>query len=129
MIGISQIAAGANLATFSIYGTALLFGPAKLMKEVIKSESPMWKFAELPYAIAQYLGAVYMSQALRMVRALTTATLLKSDLLGVCIIQLFLCLTSLARLAGGANRNAVTYSLPVGQGFMAALSYLGYAAA
>ena len=92
MLSLPQVAAGANLAAFSFYGGALLLKPATLMKEVMKSEEPAWKFADIPYALAQYLGAVYLSQALRMVRALTTAAMLRTDLMGVGIIQLFLCL-------------------------------------
>jgi hypothetical protein len=127
-LSISHVAAGANLATFGVYGAALVLKPAALMKDVMKSDT-QWTLGDVPYVIAQYLGAVYLSQALRMVRALTVAAMLKSDLMGVCIIQLFLCATSLARLAAGVDRNAVTLTLPAGQGFMAALSWVGYASA
>lgn len=92
MISLPQVAAGANLATFAVYGGALLLKPGTLMKEVMKSDEPAWKFADIPYALAQYLGAIYLSQALRMFRALTTAAMLRTDLMGVGIIQLFLCL-------------------------------------
>ena len=34
MLSLPQIAAGANLATFGLYGTALLLKPGKLMKDV-----------------------------------------------------------------------------------------------
>ena len=64
-----------------------------------------------------------------MVRALTAAAFLREHLLGVGVIQLFLCVTSLARLALGIERNAVTLTLPVGQGLMAALSFAGMATA
>ena len=128
-VGIAQVAAGANLASFSIYGAALLFKPATLMKEVMKSDVSAWRFTDETYAIAQYLGAVYIAQALRMVRALSAAAFLKEHLMGVGVVQLFLCVTSLARLLKGLDRNAVTLSLPVGQGFMAALSFVGYASA
>ena len=92
MISLPQVAAGANLATFAVYGGALLLKPGTLMKEVMKSDEPAWKFADIPYALAQYLGAIYLSQALRMFRALTTAAMLRTDLMGVGVIQLFLCL-------------------------------------
>jgi hypothetical protein len=125
MLGLAQVAAGANLITFAAYGSALLFRPDILMKEVMRSGAPAWNFGGIPYAIAQYLGAVYLSQALRMVRALTVRAFLREHLGGVGILQLFLCLTSLARLAGGIDRNAVTLTLPLGQGLMAGLAFAG----
>ena len=128
MLSLAQVAAGANLATFTMYGSALVLSPSSLMKNVMKSDdSAVWSLASIPCAIAQYLGAVYLSQALRMARALTTAAMLKTDLLGVGIIQLFLCVTSLGRLLAGIEKNPVTLSLPVGQGIMAALSLVGAA--
>ncbi len=125
MLSIPQIAAGANLASFGIYGAALLLKPSFIMRDVMRDDQPAWEFSSVPYAIAQYLGAVYLSQAGRMVRALRSAAMLKSDLLGIGIIQLFLCLTSLGRLIGGLERNSVSMSLPVGQGFMSALAFYG----
>ena len=126
-LSLAKTAALANLATFGIYGTALLLKPVNLMKDVMKSDAATeLKFAEFPYAVAQYLGAVYLSQAFRCVRALMVAATMKEALLGVGIVQLFLCVTSLARLAQGLDRNSVTLTLPMGQGFMAALSFLGY---
>ena len=126
-MSLAKIAAGANLFFFGGYGAALLFTPAALMREVMKSGVPYAKLNDIPYAIAQYLGAVYLSQALRMVRALTTAATMRYDLLGVGTIQLFLCLTSLGRLLAGIDKNAVTLTLPLGQGAMAALAFAGAA--
>lgn len=126
MLALPQIAAGANLAIFSLYGTALLFKPTALMKNVMKSDTAAFvEFKGVPCAIAQYLGAIYLSQALRMVCALTVAARLRTDLMGACFIQMFLAITSLARLIGGVEKDPVTLSLPVGQGLMAALSFAG----
>ena len=129
-MGLATIAAGANLASFGLYGSALLFKPDWLAKNVMMArgiKAPGWKFGDLTYSLAQYLGAVYLSQALRMVRALMTVSMLRTDLMGVGIIQLFLCLTSVGRLLGGIEKNEVTLSLPFGQGLMAALAFAGSA--
>ena len=128
-LSLPQVAAGANLVTFSLYGSGLLFTPSALMKGVMRSDAPASKFGDIPFAISQFLGAVYLAQALRILLALTGRMALRSELLGVGIVQLFLCVTSLARLAGGIDRNAVTVSLPVGQGLMGALSFAGMRAA
>ena len=128
-MGLAHIAAGVHFAHFALYGTALCFKPAMVMKTVMRSDAPPLEFASFPFAVVQYLGAVYLSQALRMVRALTTASMLKTDLLGVGIIQTCLFLVSLMRLALGAPQDSVTLTLPVGQGLLAALAFVGAARA
>ena len=60
-----------------------------------------------------------------MIVALTTASMLKNNLVGVGLVQLFLCITSIGRLVSGIPKNEVTLSLPFGQGLMATLAYLG----
>lgn len=128
MIGLPTFAAGANLASFGLYGLALVLKPGWLMKNVMMSDDDgaPWKLNTIPCAICQYLGAVYLAQALRMVRALTWMPhMLKTDLLGVGFIQLFLCIVSLGRLAAGIDKNEVTMTLPLGQGIMAALALIG----
>ena len=132
MIGLAKVAAGANLFFFGAYGVGLLFKTNLLFKEIMKADKEYGTIGDISYAVAQYLGAVYLSQALRMVRALgiwLPTTIMKSDLLGVGTIQLFLCLTSLGRLLGvfgePIEKNEVTLSLPVGQGLMAALAFAG----
>ena len=127
MLGLAQVAAGANLASFGLYGVALVLKPGWLMKNVMMSDDEeTWRFSGIPCAIAQYLGAIYLAQALRMVRALTwMKPMLRTDLLGVGFIQMFLCMVSLARLASGIEKNEVTLTLPLGQGVMAALALIG----
>lgn len=127
MLSLPQLAAGANLASFGFYGVALVLKPAWLMKNVMMSDNEAaWDFKGIPCAIAQYLGAVYLAQALRMVRSLTWMPhMLKTDLLGVGFIQLFLCIVSLARLACGIDKTEVTTTLPLGQGLMASLALIG----
>ena len=130
MLTISQVAAGANLATFTFYGAALLFKPAAMIKTVMRSDGfDAIKFGDPIYAIAQYLGAMYLSQGLRMLRALGTPSMLKADLMGVGVVQSLLCVTSLARLLMGIAKDSVTLSLPFGQGLMAWLAFAGSAAA
>lgn len=156
-MGMPQVAAAMNCATFSFYGLAMLFKPAELLKTVMRSTASM-QFADMPYAITQYLGepaaaaaspcspatphpshrilylnvlashtgAFYLSQGLRMLRALGTPSMLKYDLQGVVVIQSLLCLVSLGRLAAGIAKDSVTLSLPVGQALMAGLAYAGY---
>ena len=124
-MSIAKVAACANLASFGLYGIALVLKPAMLMKNVMgSSDEAVWKFDGIPCTVAQYLGACYLAQAARMVTALATASI-KSNLVGVGLVQLFLCLTSLGRLAAGIPKNEVTMSLPVGQGLMATLAFLG----
>ena len=128
MLGLPQAAAGANLLSFGVYGIALILKPGWLMKNVMMSDDDgtPWKLNSIPCAICQYLGAVYLAQALRMVRALTWMPhMLRTDLLGVGFIQLFLCLVSLGRLACGIDKTEVTLTLPLGQGLMATLALLG----
>tara|TARA_B110001452_G_scaffold253618_1_gene244494 strand:- start:1862 stop:2122 length:261 start_codon:yes stop_codon:yes gene_type:complete len=79
-----------------------------------------------PTVPAPRAGAFYLSQGLRMLRALGTPSMLKYDLQGVVAIQSLLCLVSVGRLAAGIAKDAVTLSLPVGQAFMAALALAGY---
>ena len=125
MLSFAQFAAGANLMTFATYGSLLVFKPGMVMKTIMRSDAPPLQFADFPYAVVQYLGAIYLSQALRMVRALTRTSMLGSDLLGAGIINTCLCLVSVARLLGGAQKDTVTLTLPVGQALMAALSFVG----
>ena len=132
MLGLAKVAAGANLFFFGVYGAGLVLKPNLLFKEVMKAEKGYGTLGDISYAVAQYLGAVYLSQALRMVRALgfwLPTAMMRSDLLGVGVIQLFLCLVSLGRLLGAfgpaVEKNEVTLTLPVGQGVMAALSFAG----
>lgn len=73
-----------------------------------------------------HAGAFYLSQGLRMLRALGNPSMLKYDLEGIFVIQSLLCLVSLGRLAAGIAKDAVTLSLPMGQAFMAALALAGY---
>ena len=128
MVSFAQIAAGANLMTFATYGSLLVFKPGMVMKTIMRSDAPPLQFKDFTYAVVQYLGAVYLSQALRMVRALTTGgSMLGSDLLGAGIIQTCLCLVSVARLIGGAPQDSVTLTLPMGQALMAILSFVGAA--
>ena len=125
-MSIAKVAAGANLASFGLYGLALVLKPAALMKNVLgSSDEAVWKFDGIPCAIAQYLGACYLAQAAQMIVALTTASMLKNNLVGVGLVQLFLCITSIGRLVSGIPKNEVTLSLPFGQGLMATLAYLG----
>ena len=77
------------------------------------------------HTLGQYLGAVYLSQALRMLRALTSPEMAKSDLMGAALLNSLLCATSLYRFVCGAAFNEVTMTLPMGQATMATLSYFG----
>lgn len=127
-MGLAQIAAGANMAVFGIYGLALVFKPATMIVNIMRSAEPVWQFEDITYALAQYLGAMYISQAVRLYRALAGITALGSALSGVGTVQLCLCLTSLARVfwpGGNLVRDAVTLSLPMGQGLMSWLAFAG----
>ena len=92
------------------------------MKNVMMSDDEeTWRFSGIPCAIAQYLGAIYLAQALRMVRALTwMKPMLRTDLLGVGFIQMFLHGFP-STVGSGIEKNEVTLTLPLGQGVMAAL--------
>jgi hypothetical protein len=128
-MSLARVAAGVNLAPLAFYGLALLFKPVWMLRTVMRSEAPAWTFADATHAIAQYLGAAYLSQAVRLVRGLVTPGALASDLMSVSVFQGCLCLTSLLRLFRGIPKDEVTLSLPVGQGLMAALAFFGSKAA
>jgi drug/metabolite transporter superfamily protein YnfA len=123
-IGLSSVAASANLAIWGMYGLVLVTNPNWLMQNVMMSPTTL-SIDDVGHTLAQYLGAVYISQALRMLRALTHPEMAKSDLMGAALINSLLCATSLFRFLRGAALNEVTMTLPLGQATMATLSYLG----
>ena len=110
------------------YGVGLLFQPNVVLQKIMMAPTAM-EFLTPNYAVAQYLGAFYLSQTGRMVRGLKDSTMTKSDLFGATVINSCLCLTSLGRIVGGVPANAVTLGLVAGQGLMAAVSYMGFSQA
>ena len=122
-----KLALGANIATWGFYGANLWAQPNFVLQKIMMAPSPM-AFLAPNYAVAQYLGAFYLSQTARMALAFNKASS-KSDLLGATVINSLLCLTSVGRIAGGVPANAVTLGLVAGQGAMAALSFVGFSKA
>ena len=122
-----KLAIGANIATWGFYGANLWVQPNFILQQIMMAPAAM-DFLTPNYAVAQYLGAFYLSQTARMAFALTKASS-KSDLLGATVINSLLCLTSAGRIAGGVPANAVTLGLVAGQGAMAALSFAGFSKA
>ena len=103
----------------------MLLKPNDLLKTIMMAEAN-FPLGSPSCAVSQYLGAAYLAQAFLMARALRSATSTKADLQAGAVFQGLLCLTSLGRLAAGVAPNAVSLSLPVGQGLMATLCFLGH---
>jgi hypothetical protein len=124
---VSKLALGANFATWGFYGANLLARPNFILQSIMMAPAAM-DFLAPNYAVAQYLGAFYLSQTGRMAMALTPGNnvRVRGDLLGATVINTLLCLTSASRIAQGVPSNAVTLGLVAGQGAMAALSFVGF---
>ena len=86
-----KLAIGANIATWGFYGANLWVQPNFILQQIMMAPAAM-DFLTPNYAVAQYLGAFYLSQTARMAFALTKASS-KSDLLGATVINSLLCLT------------------------------------
>ena len=86
-----KLAIGANIATWGFYGANLWVQPNFILQQIMMAPAAM-DFLTPNYAVAQYLGAFYLSQTARMAFALTKAST-KSDLLGATVINSLLCVS------------------------------------
>ena len=57
-----KLALGANIATWGFYGANLWVQPNFVLQQIMMAPSAM-EFLAPNYAVAQYLGAFYLSQA------------------------------------------------------------------
>ena len=88
-----KLAIGANIATWGFYGANLWVQPNFILQQIMMAPSAM-DFLTPNYAVAQYLGAFYVSQVLPptyyFLRTLLAAHLYVLLLLLTCVLRVYL---------------------------------------
>ena len=105
----------------------LLFDPAGCMKAIYRDLfTASLRFEDPLYGVLQYFAGFYIVMALQCYRGFTTPSMLKTDLLGVTLMQASYAAIALFRGAHGIKISMKAAQAPA---VLAAVSYYGYSQA